>query len=98
MSQDHDPSVAADLELGETLDLAAAPSLAASLLALRGRDVTIDASDVKHLAAPCVQVLMSALATWRVDRHRLFFREPSVAFMEGGRLLGVSQILSCEAD
>lgn len=96
MKSSQDPVLSADLKLSDTLDLAAAPSLAVSLLALRGRDVMVDASDVRHLGAPCAQVLVSAITTWRVESRSITFRDPTFAFSDGGRLLGLSHFLNSE--
>jgi chemotaxis protein CheX len=55
------------LRLGQVLDLNAAGPLASELLALRGRDIDVDASAVQRLGAQCLQVLLSARATWDAD-------------------------------
>jgi chemotaxis protein CheX len=55
------------VRLGQVLDLNAATPLAAELLALRGADVEVDASAVGRMGAQCLQVLLSARATWGED-------------------------------
>lgn len=61
------PDSSAVVRLGPVLDLNAASPLAAELLALRGRDVAVDASAVERLGAQCLQVLLSARRTWDAD-------------------------------
>ena len=63
----HLPNGPAVLRLGQLLDLNAATPLAAELLALRGNDLEVDASAVSRMGAQCLQVLLSARATWRDD-------------------------------
>jgi chemotaxis protein CheX len=77
------------LELSETLDLRAAAPLAAHLLALRGEDVILDASAVQRLGGQCLQILLSAKATWELDGAALHVVDPSPDFVEGLRLLGI---------
>uniref|UniRef100_UPI003783CF50 STAS domain-containing protein n=1 Tax=Methylocella sp. TaxID=1978226 RepID=UPI003783CF50 len=55
------------VELAATLDLKAAAPLAAELCSIRGADVLIDGAHVERLGGQCLQVLMSAAATWRAD-------------------------------
>ena len=55
------------VRLSAVLDLNAAGPLAAEFLALRGRDVTVDAAAVERLGAQCLQVLLSARRTWDAD-------------------------------
>lgn len=55
------------VRLGQVLDLNAAGPLAAELLALRGADLDVDASAVGRMGAQCLQVLLSARATWGED-------------------------------
>jgi len=55
------------IALSAVLDLRAAEPLKAQLLAVRGQEATLDASAVERLGGLCLQVLLSALATWRAD-------------------------------
>ena len=87
-----DQSSAANLKLGETLDLCAAASLTRELIALRGQDLTIDASDVRRVGGQCLQVLLSATATWVADGHTMTFSSPSSDFIEGVTLLGAPSL------
>ena len=56
-----------DLVLAETLDIREAAPLAAALLALRGHDVAADGAMVRRLGGQCLQVLLSARASWQAD-------------------------------
>jgi len=77
------------LSLPETLDLVAAKPLAETLLSMRGSDLRIDASQVTRMGGQCVQVLLSAVKTWRDDHAILKFVSPSAEFIGGLKLLGV---------
>ncbi len=81
------------ITLPETLDLAAATGFAKSLLAMRGADVTVDASQVRHLGGQCAQVLVSAAQTWRHDQADLQIVEGSSEFLAAVRLLGLTSAL-----
>ena len=78
----------ADMVLAETLDLCAAAPLASALIALRGHDIVVDASEVRRVGGQCLQVLLAAIKTWAADRHRLELTNPSPEFIEGTALLG----------
>jgi len=82
------PGESADLKLAETLDLCAAAPLAGALMALRGRDIEVDASDVRRVGGQCLQVLLAAGKTWAADGHLLNLSNPSPEFIEGMTLLG----------
>jgi chemotaxis protein CheX len=77
------------LQLPEVLDLTYAGPLAESLLVLRGAEVSLDAAQVQRVGAQCVQVIMSAIATWAADGAALCIIEPSREFREALSLLGV---------
>jgi chemotaxis protein CheX len=77
------------IQLPEVLDLTFAGPLAESLLAVRGAAVSIDATRVQRAGAQCVQVLLSALSTWRADGVSLSFLEPSTEFRDALSLLGI---------
>lgn len=85
------------VRLAPALDMAAARPLAHELLAARGADLSIDASEVRHLGAQCLQVLASAALTWQADRAGFTLVDPSSAFMRDARLLGLDAIFQpCE--
>ena len=90
-SQD-DPTEPYRVRLAPTLDMAAARPLAHELTAARGADLLIDASEVRHLGAQCLQVLGSAALTWQADRAGFAVVDASEAFMTGARLLGLDAI------
>ena len=76
------------VRLSSVLDLNAASPLAAELLALRGRDVAVDASAVERLGAQCLQVLLSARRTWDADGAAFAVVSPSDDFTTTLALLG----------
>ena len=82
------PQSAAVLRLGQVLDLNAAGPLAHASLALRGRAVEVDASAVEWLGAQCLQVLLSARATWDADGAAFSVVTPSNEFTSTLALLG----------
>jgi len=73
---------AATVSLPAVLDLQAADPLRAEILALRGRPLDIDASQVARMGGLCLQVLLSARATWMADGLPLSVDQPSDAFLE----------------
>lgn len=83
-------SAAKTLSLESVLDLNAASSLHSKLMAMRGSDLTIDASAVERVGALCIQVLMSAAKTWEEEKLRLTFSEMSDALMKTMQLSGVN--------
>ena len=74
--------------LPETLDMRAAAPLAAEFLERRGRDVDVDASNVRRLGGQCLQVLLAAHACWKADALGFRVVSPSSGFAEGLALLG----------
>jgi chemotaxis protein CheX len=72
----------ATVGLPSNLDLQAAEPLRAELMALRGRPVDLDASQVNRMGGLCLQVLLSARATWSADGLPLRLEQPSEAFTE----------------
>jgi chemotaxis protein CheX len=78
------------VHLPEILDIRAASPLTGELLNARGRHLTIDASNVRKLGAQCVQVLLSARATWTADGYSLVVIEPSESFLDSLQTLGVA--------
>jgi chemotaxis protein CheX len=76
------------LRLGQILDLNAASPLASELLALRGHDVDVDAAAVSRMGAQCLQVLLSARATWRDDGFAFAITGASAEFTAVLDILG----------
>ncbi|UPT64460.1 MAG: STAS domain-containing protein [Hyphomonadaceae bacterium JAD_PAG50586_4] len=75
------------MKLAQRLDLGAAAPLKQALLAARGAAIAIDASDVEHLGALCLQALLAAKAAWANDSCAFRIIDPSPAFLEAGRLM-----------
>lgn len=57
--------------LDPILDLKAAAPLLQALLTRRGANLVIDASSVEQVGGLCLQILLSARATWDADGNRL---------------------------
>ena len=87
---------ASALDLPPALDLRAAPDLAASLLAHRGGDVSLDGSSVRHLGGQCLQVLLSAQRTWAADGRTFRLLSASPELRAGAALLGEAELLCGE--
>jgi len=87
-----DDSSVAEVSLSPVLDLQAADPLRAELLALRGRPLRVDASQVSRLGGLCLQVLLSARATWAEDGLPLSVEQPSEGFIEQLAAFGGPQI------
>ena len=79
---------AAVVRLGQVLDLNAAAPLVTEFLALRGRNIDVDASAVERLGAQCLQVLLSARRTWDADGAEFAVVSPSSEFTSTLALLG----------
>ena len=78
------------IALPAVLDLRAADPLKAQLLAVRGQETALDASAVERLGGLCLQVLLSALQTWRADGQTLTFINVTEAFASQWSALGAS--------
>ncbi|MDP2119370.1 MAG: STAS domain-containing protein [Hoeflea sp.] len=78
------------LKLPEVLDLNAASRLHEQVLAHKGEDIDIDATDVSRVGAQCVQVLLAAAVSWRADDQSLKVKQASDAFIKTLQLLGIS--------
>ena len=80
------------LILAPVLDLNAAEPLKAELLARRGADLAVDASGVERLGGLCLQVLLSAIRTWRADGVNLAFSAMSDNFADQWAAFGAPAI------
>jgi chemotaxis protein CheX len=89
-----EPAATATLSLSETLDLKAAAPLQAEILANRHHPLDINAERVQRLGGLCLQVLLSAKATWAEDRKPFAISSPSPAFQEAIALFGASDLQS----
>lgn len=78
------------LKLPEVLDLNAASRLHEQVLAHKGENIDVDASDVSRLGAQCVQVLLSAVQSWNTDHQSFKVSKASDAFIKTLQLLGIS--------
>lgn len=77
------------ITLASELDIKAAGPLAAELLGARGKDVSVNASQVERIGGQCLQVLLSAAATWSADGVDLKLEEPSPAFADALAIAGL---------
>ncbi len=82
--------------LDAALDVTQASPLKSTFLALRGKDIGVDASAVQHLGAQCGQILISAKQTWDADGRAMRVEQASPGFIEGLRLLGLTSHLPVE--
>ncbi len=82
----------ATLNLADSLDMNAAGPLLQSLKDKRGKALSIDASQVRRLGGQCLQVLLSAQATWAADGQPFEIVEASPEFTDGLALMGASQL------
>ncbi|QXX75396.1 STAS domain-containing protein [Methylovirgula sp. HY1] len=71
------------------LDAVAAASLFEVLSTMVGHDVTIDGSRVEQIGGLCLQILLAAVSTWKVDGAVLEFTNLSLDLVAGLELLGV---------
>jgi chemotaxis protein CheX len=92
MSSSDDAATSGRIVLPEVMDLRAASPLATQLKALAGADVEIDASQVRRLGGQCLQVLLSAQATWEAKGGTLRFVDPSPEFLEAVTLMGATSL------
>ena len=85
-------SEARTVALGETLDMTAAGPLASGFLESRGHAITVDASQVRRIGGQCLQVLLSARATWLSDGQDFRIADPSPEFAEWVALMGAADL------
>ena len=71
------------------LGFQAAPDLYETLLNRCDKPVVLDASEVTHLGAPSLQILISAVRMWRQESVAFGVTAPSAAFLEGLVRLGI---------
>jgi chemotaxis protein CheX len=92
-------AAAAVVDLPAILDIKAAAPLHQSILAVRGKALTLDASQVQRLGGQCLQILLATVFAWREDGKALAIGSPSRAFEEGLALLGftVDSLMAKEA-
>jgi chemotaxis protein CheX len=77
------------VSLPEILDIRATSPHATELLHARGNPLMIDASSVAKVGAQCIQVLLSAHATWTADGLPLNVVHPSEPLLDALETLGI---------
>ena len=77
------------MTLPSELDIKAATPLVAELLSARGSDLVLNAAQIERVGAQCLQVLLSAAATWSADGASLTIEEPSPAFCDAVAVAGL---------
>lgn len=80
----------AEFALPEDCTSPFAEGLRKDLVALRGRDVRIDASRVRRMGGLVLQVVFSASKTWISDGKRLEIAAASTVLLDAARTLGLS--------
>lgn len=78
------------LKLPAILDLNAASRLHEQVLALKDKNVAVDASDVTRVGTQCIQILLSAARSWRAMDMTFSVNQSSDAFAKTLQLLGVT--------
>lgn len=76
------------MQLPESLDVNAAEQLKADFLARRGAPLALDASRVERLGGLCLQVILSAAATWADDGQAFSIADVSPSFEDSARAMG----------
>jgi len=79
----------ASIGLPAVMDITAAGPLASDFLLHRGKDMTVDASRVERMGGQCLQVLLSAAATWSQDGVEFEVARPSTEFTEALETAGL---------
>ncbi|WP_158964592.1 STAS domain-containing protein [Chachezhania sediminis] len=79
------------LTLPETMDFIACEDLAARIGAARHTELEVDAGQVGFLGTLCLQVLLAAHAQWKRDDAVFSLTNPSTAFRDGLRELGIPE-------
>lgn len=84
----------ATMDLPPVLDITAAAPLAGDILAHRGKDLMVNAAQVQRVGGQCLQVLLSAAATWSQDGIDFEVTDASPEFTEALETagLGMEQI------
>ena len=77
------------LSLAPVLDLNEATALRDKLMALKGSNLTIDASAVERVGTLCAQVLMAGAKTWEADKRTYTFASASEPFLKTMQLIGI---------
>ena len=86
------------MRLERNLKLSAAAPLWRQLAAARGGALAVDASEVEHLGALCLQTLVAAARAWRSDGVPFEIASPSPAFADAVRLMGAAAHLPVQPE
>lgn len=86
------------IEMPEVVDLPRAGDLYERFEALRDRPVVIDASAVKFIGTPALQVLLAAAASWRLAGVEFELRSPSKGFLACTSRLGLPADILMQGD
>lgn len=78
------------IKLGAKLDLSAASVLASDLKKCKADEIVLDLSDVRHLGALCLQVMLAAAATALEEGRRLVCVNASDRVIDQLRVMGVT--------
>ncbi len=78
------------------LNTQGAYQLLADIRAARGKDIEIDASQVRHLGAQAVQILVSAKQSWGAAKNTFSILQPSLEFRQSVDALGGTDLLDVE--
>ncbi|WP_202313093.1 STAS domain-containing protein [Mesorhizobium sp. L-8-10] len=81
--------IQATMALPPLLDITAAGPLAGEILGHRGKDLAVNAAQVQRMGAQCLQVLLSAAATWLQDGMEFEVTEASPEFTEALETAGL---------
>lgn len=85
------------IRLPAVLDMQAAAPLAQSFLERRGQAVSVDGTDVQRLGGQCLQVLLSAQASWAADGKEFVIIGQSEAMADALGTLGAAALLPIKA-
>lgn len=78
------------VHLNPKLDLAAASDLKTTLSDRKDDEVILDFSEVKHIGALCLQVLLSAATTFNAENRRISIVNASERVVDQLRVMGMT--------
>jgi chemotaxis protein CheX len=82
----------ATFELPDMLDPTKAQTLLAAFKERRGKSIEVDAQAVALASTVCMQVLLSAAASWARDGKRFMISNPSAPFRDAVAILGIDPV------
>jgi chemotaxis protein CheX len=86
------------LALPGRMDASTLPQTYADIVQHRGADLDLEASHVDRFGAQALQLVLSALATWKEDGFRLRILNPSEAIRTAFDQLGCAPILTAQEE